>query len=184
MTGAFRGGDRRGGNDGWLTPRSILDALGDFDLDPCGSPLWPTAKQHLYEADDGLAAPWPADARVWLNPPYSQVARWMERLAKHDNGIALVFARTDTAWFQKYVFARASAVLFLAKRIKFVDPVTLEPAKNSAGSGSCLVAYDPVTYAGDAWGPNYTRLDAVASDSDCPVDCLRRPRLRGRLVTL
>lgn len=35
-------------NDEWLTPRFILDALGEFDLDPC-SPInrpWDPAKKH------------------------------------------------------------------------------------------------------------------------------------------
>lgn len=31
--------------DEWYTPKEIIDALGEFDLDPCAPmhPLWPTA---------------------------------------------------------------------------------------------------------------------------------------------
>ena len=33
-------------SDEWYTPREIIEALGEFDLDPCAPmhPLWPTAK--------------------------------------------------------------------------------------------------------------------------------------------
>ena len=54
----------------WLTPPGIIDALGPFDLDPCGHPGWPTADRLICLPDDGLAADWPASDRVWLNPPY------------------------------------------------------------------------------------------------------------------
>jgi hypothetical protein len=48
------------GKDEWLTPKSIIDALGEFDLDPC-SPVvrpWNTAKKHLTIEDDGLLTDW------------------------------------------------------------------------------------------------------------------------------
>lgn len=37
-------------SDEWYTPREIIEALGEFDLDPCAPmhPLWPTA-QILFE---------------------------------------------------------------------------------------------------------------------------------------
>jgi len=77
--------------DEWLTPPEILAALGEFDLDPCACSAprpWPTAKQHLTRADDGLTAPW--YGRVWLNPPYGTanvVGPWMRRMVTHGNGI-------------------------------------------------------------------------------------------------
>lgn len=54
----------------WLTPLNITDALGEFDLDPCGYPGWPTANDLICLPDDGLAADW--YGRVWLNPPYGR----------------------------------------------------------------------------------------------------------------
>ncbi|WP_223160903.1 phage N-6-adenine-methyltransferase [Salinicola aestuarinus] len=86
--------------DEWLTPPSILEALGSFDLDPC-SPVerpWDTASEHLTLHDDGLSAAW--RGRVWLNPPYGrETGLWLEKLAEHGDGIALVFARTETEMF-------------------------------------------------------------------------------------
>lgn len=112
------------GTHTWLTPREILAPLGRFDLDPCAAPSprpWPTAAQHIELPDDGLAAMWAG--RVWCNPPFgSHTAAWLERMAKHGNGIALAFARADTAMFHRWVWPYASGVLFLAGRPHFCMP--------------------------------------------------------------
>ncbi len=131
----------RGGTCEWLTPPEILAALGSFDLDPC-SPTkrpWPTAKQHYTLLDDGLKQTWAG--RVWLNPPYgAETQLWLEKLARHGDGIALIFARTETRMFFDYVWNRASAVLFLRGRLTFYH-VDGTKAVHSGGAPSCLVAY-------------------------------------------
>jgi hypothetical protein len=132
----------------WLTPRPILDALGSFDLDPCataGQP-WATAKTHYtWPEQDGLMLPWAG--RVWLNPPYgAQAARFLERMAIHRNGIALMFARTETDMFSQHVWPFAHGLLFLRGRLTFLRPDGSEPARrqgsNTAGGPSVLIAYD------------------------------------------
>lgn len=47
-------------NDRFLTPKHIVEALGKFDLDPCGAPGWDlAARTYLLEnGDDGLVDPW------------------------------------------------------------------------------------------------------------------------------
>lgn len=126
--------------DEWLTPPWLLGQLGDFDLDPC-TPLdrpWDTATRHYTADDDGLVQPWAG--RVWLNPPYSTVGLWMERMAGHGDGVALVFARTDTTWWQRWVWPRAQGFLFLAGRLAFVR-ADGRPATSTAAAPSALVAY-------------------------------------------
>lgn len=126
----------------WLTPPEILSALGPFDLDPCAAPSprpWPTAARHIELPKDGLTAEW--SGRVWCNPPFgSQTGAWLKRMAAHFNGIALVFARTDTAMFRDHVWRRASGVLFLEGRPKFYRPDGTQ-AKGNSGGPICLVAY-------------------------------------------
>lgn len=58
--------------DEWYTPKEIIDALGEFDLDPCAPmrPLWRTARVMYNKEQDGLKQKW--EGRVWLNPPYSR----------------------------------------------------------------------------------------------------------------
>lgn len=126
----------------WLTPREILAPLGHFDLDPCAAPSprpWSTAKRHIELPEDGLAADW--FGRVWLNPPFGRhTEQWLAKMAKHGNGIALVFARTETVMFQQHVWPKASAVLFLAKRPHFYRPNGIRADGNSGGP-ICLIAY-------------------------------------------
>lgn len=127
----------------WLTPPHIIDALGTFDLDPCAAPEprpWSTASEHYaLPQQDGLALPW--HGRVWLNPPYSREAVvWLERLADHGTGTALVFARTETSWFVEQVWKRASLLLFLAGRVHFHHADGTRAPANS-GAPSVLAAY-------------------------------------------
>lgn len=131
----------RGRTDTWLTPPAIIKALAPFDLDPCCPPdmPWKTASAMISEPDDGLSAAW--HGAVWLNPPYgSQTGRWLSRLADHANGIALIFARTETRDFHRYVWQRATAALFLEGRINFHHHDGTRAEKN-AGGPSVLVAY-------------------------------------------
>lgn len=126
--------------DEWLTPPSIINALGEFDLDPCAPIVrpWNTAKCHFTVTDDGLSNSW--FGRVWMNPPYSENKFWLKKLAQHGNGIALLFARTETQMFFDYIWNKADAVFFIKNRLTFFNvDGTLAPA--SAGAPSCLIAY-------------------------------------------
>lgn len=127
--------------DEWLTPPDIINRLGRFDLDPC-SPIhrpWDTAKTHYSIEDDGLSKEW--HGRVWMNPPYGrEAAVWLERLAAHGNGIALIFARTETEMFFDHVWDKADALLFFKGRLYF-HHVTGERARANAGAPSVLIAY-------------------------------------------
>lgn len=128
------------GTEVWLTPPYILEALGEFDLDPCASVdrPWDTAKHHFTIEDDGLAQDW--FGRVWCNPPYGpKLGPFLKRLADHGEGIALVFARTETKAFFENVWDRATAIYFIKGRIRFYKPNG--ELGGTAGSPSVLIAY-------------------------------------------
>jgi hypothetical protein len=132
---------RAGETDIWLTPLPIIRSLGEFDLNPC-SPVnrpWDTAKEHYTILDDGLTKDW-ADKRVWLNPPYSAIELWIRKMSQHLNGIALIFARTDTSWFQNFVFPFADSMFFIKNRITFLNDKGI-PGPYSAGAPSVLISY-------------------------------------------
>lgn len=132
-----RSGD---GKDEWLTPPYIIQALGEFDLDPC-SPIkrpWPTARQHFTEADNGLIKTW--SGRVFCNPPYTTAKKWLGRCAEHGDAIALTFARMETSMFFEFVYPKAQAMTFIAGRLSFCH-VSGAVGKSPAGAGSVLIAY-------------------------------------------
>lgn len=130
----------------WLTPPDILAALGPFDLDPCACPEprpWPTAATMWTREDQPLTRPWPADARVWLNPPFGPrpvLDGFLARMSDHGRGIALLFARTETETFARFVWDRATALLFLKGRPHFHRQDGSRASGNS-GAPVVLAAY-------------------------------------------
>lgn len=126
----------------WLTPPHVLKALGEFDLDPCCPPNmpWKTAAIMLTEKEDGLKAAW-TGKRVFCNPPYGrEAAAWLKKMADHQNGILLIFARTETSAFFSSVWGRATAMFFLRGRLRFHDHQG-KPG-DTAPAPSVLIAYD------------------------------------------
>lgn len=147
----------------WLTPPWLIEKLGGaetFDIDPCAAidQPWATARHHFTIEDDGLAQEW--KGKTYCNPPYTtaKVGKWLTKMADHENGIALIFARTETETFHRQVWDRCDALLFLESRLYFhVNKDTWfnrsghadifvrrgEAAPANAGAPSVLCAYGP-----------------------------------------
>jgi len=127
----------KGKTDTWLTPLWIIEALGgDFDLDPCGFLDHKTAKE-IYEwpFQDGLTLPW--NGKVFLNPPYSTVRIWLDKMRLHRNGSALVFSRTGTLG----EYMRDCDHLFLfRKRVRFLDK-DKNQAPFNPGNDSMIISW-------------------------------------------
>lgn len=138
--------NHQGDTNIWLTPKWIIDSLGPFDLDPCAAPEprpWDTATQHVIESEDGLSKTW--HGFVWCNPPYGKhTGVWLERMAVHGNGIALIFARTETQWFQA-VADRTSGIFFPKGRVKFHRPDG--SSLTNAGAPSCFLLFGELAVA-------------------------------------
>jgi hypothetical protein len=130
----------------WYTPAWIFDALGlTFDLDPCSPHDMETAvpaatKYTVF--DDGLKQRW--FGRVWMNPPFGLMTpQWIRRMIAHDNGIVLVFSRTDALWCQE-AMATASAMLFISGRIDFIPGKENQHKRSRAGAGTVMFAFGDV----------------------------------------
>lgn len=115
--------------DEWSSPREVVepldDAVGGFDLDPCsGAESSPFAAATYTEADDGLAQPWPGT--VWVNPPYSGVADWVNKAeaavtdGDADCVVFLCKGDSSTDWWQTAA-AAATAVCAVDHRLSFGD---------------------------------------------------------------
>jgi hypothetical protein len=121
----------KGATDDWWTPIELVRSLGKFDLDPCGNKKHPTADL-IYE-ENGLGMAW--HGRVWMNPPYSQNEKWVDKFIEHRNGVALLFARTETKWCQKLLNS-CEYVYFLNRRISFLKHG--KPTNGNSGAPSAL----------------------------------------------
>lgn len=131
--------------DEWYTPKWIIEDLQKagihFDLDPCAPIKRPfeLADKYYTKEENGLTQPW--NGCVWCNPPYSRklLDAFIEKMSQHNNGVALVFNRMDTALWHKVIFPTASAILIMQGRIKFLDENGCQ--KQGAGCGSILIAW-------------------------------------------
>lgn len=123
-------GTPKSDSDSWLTPPEVYAPVervfGRPGLDPCWhatSPVNPHVAFNNADGTDGLFEPWPEDGWVWLNPPYSDPAPWLEKLAAHlYGGIALLKADPSTKWWQKSVWGHARHVGWFKKRVRFLLP--------------------------------------------------------------
>jgi len=124
----------------WLTPPELVKKLGEFDLDPCSPVEAPFlhAEHNFTILDDGLNREW--FGRVYLNPPYGRgMELWIEKLKIHGNGVALIFARTETRLFFQHIWNDADAVLFVKGRIKFYHVTGIQGG--TPGAPSVFIAY-------------------------------------------
>ena len=147
----------------WCTPNYIIERLGgreSFDLDPCQSDniVTKTAKNYFFERDDGLSKEW--FGRVFCNPPYNNLKSWFSKMSKHNDGIVLCFARTDTkAW--NYI-ETATGINFIRGRIKFLDENGV--GNSPANAASCLIAWGEYNYMMIKNIPGlYVRIDKESS---------------------
>lgn len=127
--------------DEYYTPLPLIQSLGHFDTDPA-TPIgfrWQTADVMYDKNDNGLTQEW--KGRVWLNPPYSKqlITDFMEKMAKHGNGIALVLPKFGTKLFKEWVYPYADAIFVMYERVKFYDMNYIQ--QKSPISQSVLIAY-------------------------------------------
>ena len=107
----------------YYTPKWLFDAMGlEFDIDvaaPVHGIPWIPAKRWFSQADDGLAQDW-GGALVWMNPPFSKPAPWVDKFIVNNNGIALLVVSRGK-WFAK-IWDEAVAVMPMPPNVNFVRP--------------------------------------------------------------
>lgn len=129
----------------WSTPQDFFDKLNEeFNFLKDVAATRENAKCLLYlDKDmDALSQTW-GHGPIWCNPPYGRgISKWFakayEESLKGATVVMLVPARTDTAYWHKYVIDTKAEVRFVKGRLKFGGH------KNSAPFPSAVVIFHGV----------------------------------------
>lgn len=126
----------------WATPQSLFNKLDQefhFNLDPCSTHQNAKCEKHFTIDEDGLTQDW-GGFNVFVNPPYGkEIAKWVKKSweegrKKNTTVVMLIPARTDTSYFQDYIYNR-SEIRFISGRVKFGE------GKGSAPFPSMIVIF-------------------------------------------
>jgi phage N-6-adenine-methyltransferase len=138
-------------SDEWGTPEDFFHKLNrryKFTLDPCSSHKNKKCQSYYTIEDDGLTKDW-GNERVFVNPPYGDIKKWVEKSyrAAQEGAfvVMLIPARTDTKYWHDYVM-KSSRVYFVKGRLKFDNG---SEKKNAAPFPSAVVVFGEM-----CWGPS------------------------------
>lgn len=136
---------------------ALLDARFHFTLDVAATAENAKCERFFDIAEDGLAAMW-EEARVWCNPPYSQIRQWVEKAwGEWGEGcwrpqlivMLLPANRPEQAWWQDLVEPHRDrqgsplTVEFLRGRQRFVMPGAEAIGPNERPPfGCCLLIWE------------------------------------------
>ena len=139
---------KRGMSDEWEPPPELFAQLNQefrFDIDAAASDsnhlcsTFYTESRSALHQEWNASAPWPV---AFMNPPYSQVGRFVEQAYNQARRgitvVGLLPVRADTAWFHKFIQGRAE-VRFIRGRLKFCEGGV--PSTNSAPFPSMVVIW-------------------------------------------
>lgn len=130
-----------GASDEWYTPPHVFNALGcSFDVDVAspGKAATPWIPAVQFITAESLNEHW--RGFVWMNAPFGArngLVPWLAKFVLHGNGIALTPDRTSAPWWQEFA-PKAELILFVAPKIKFIDPTGA--AGKSPAQGTSLLA--------------------------------------------
>ena len=133
-------------HDEYETPDELLkEACWKYNvkpvLDVCCTKNNKKYQKCFTKNEDGLKQQWKED--FFMNPPYSEVNKWIakaynEHIKNNVTCIALVYAKTDTRWWHRYV-ERKAEVHFIQGRIHFLT--NGKRTANSAPYPSCWIIW-------------------------------------------
>lgn len=108
-------------SDDYYTPQWIFDALAiRFTIDvasPPGGCDWIPADHYYTKEDDGLTQPW--HGTIWMNPPFSKPAPWINRWIEHGDGVAIT-PMSKSRWFNDMWADHTIAAAALPPTLKYV----------------------------------------------------------------
>jgi len=139
----------------WQTPDWLFQQLDDefhFVLDAaavaqdakCAVYVGPDNPVH--DQRDARFHEWPGHGPAFQNPPYGRGVGEFVRACCREGVrrvvVALILARTDTAWWHNYVMDIAAEARLIRGRVRFIDPETGEE-RDACPAPSVVVVWRP-----------------------------------------
>ena len=135
--------------DFWATPDFIFNWLDDqfnFDVDLAASENNHKCPFYFTEEHNALEREWGESwniSRGFLNPPYSDIAPWVEKAIAENllNGFetAMLIPTPNGEKYYENVFKYASKIIYITGRISFIDSSGKPKTGNTRGS--CVVVF-------------------------------------------
>jgi site-specific DNA-methyltransferase (adenine-specific) len=141
----------------WETPQGLFDTLNkEFQFDCDAAATASNCKVGRFFAEgsvwDALKLDWssiPHVTKIFLNPPYGQIAVFMKKAYEESlkglTVVCLIPARTDTKYFHEYCM-KSHEIRFIKGRLKFTNSTLGEKKLTSATFPSCIVIFDHKKY--------------------------------------
>ena len=120
-------------NDFWQTPQYIWAVINEFNNHQTVDMAPISTLEDGYTLDS-LAIPWPATAKCYINPPFSQYLAWAKHGVKQGGEQIWMCNHDHSTERLTILLRRATAVCLLTKRVAFIDPATGQAAK---GNNTC-----------------------------------------------
>ena len=134
----------------WSTPQYFFDKLDEtynFGLDTASTKENAKCNLYLTEEDNSLSCDWQDklnddNESIWCNPPYGrELGKWVEKAYQESTlgdskVVMLIPSRTDTKYWHRWIFGKASKVFFIKGRLKFGGH------ENSAPFPSAVIVFD------------------------------------------
>lgn len=145
--------------DSWQTPQWLFDWADKrfhFTLDLAASDSNRKCHDYLSIDDDALEVNWLGMMNAfpfgyyWLNPPYSETGKWLEKCWREEQKgcriVALIPTPNGESYWGKYIFGKASEIIFINGRVAFELPdENGMPVPQSGNTrGSCLVVFNRI----------------------------------------
>jgi site-specific DNA-methyltransferase (adenine-specific) len=150
-------------NDKYETPRWLFDLLDEefhFYVDAAATKENSLCELYMSDSEEqsdkykyiGNAltkTDWtPRCFSFWLNPPYSQIGKFIKKAYEESQKgaivVCLIPSRTDTKYWHDYVM-KSQEIRFVKGRLKFSNE------KNSAPFPSCIVIFDHKLWQGNPY---------------------------------
>lgn len=118
-------------SDLYETPPEVFGywhRLFGFNIDVCAEPTTAKCPTYMTADLDALTQDWSTifreGGKVWMNPPYSNPAPWIEKAIEQSNKgvfvLALLPADTSTKWFHLLTTTPNVTLVYAKGRIRFL----------------------------------------------------------------